>query len=493
MKAFIALFILNSFPQISADDSNPFDGVDPATIKCDEKLLTDAGVPSADRWAAAGAEWALEVTNVNWGWYQGTSDAGRLAYSEFVSNSFNAKEMMLCQNMGDGPCMDTVTCNEVNQPAGYLILNSFAMLHMMHRNIWESLESAMNKMQNSMSLFQTTFSPAATPKSSGWLTDMITVFQFVVGIGSAFTWNIVLKDIELIANAGAHAFAQEAANGAIGMAFTLGKSHLPSATGTDIQNDLTLAMGVLFDSWIEAETDILTQLFSGTNEDLVILQGLVNDGLALDTARHIKTDTFTEEAQKIVYSQLLPIAWRSSGKQLNAFPGMMMPMIMMVADGNAVVDLVPKDDAGKMSVSYDGHKFFVGYPIKNSETVQFYPLPGGTTDELDGTKWGGITIEDMVISAYEGWRLNGGKMGYEIPENSKIIDGAGTEGGLIFENGVRTPGFVKLPICTWAKVQSVTWEYYQTHMMGLLPDDVKEGLPCGDGSLMEDEMGDWGF
>lgn len=61
----------------------------------------------------------------------------------------------------------------------------------MHRNVWEGLESAMNEMQNSMSLFQQTFSPAATPpKSSGWLSDLITVFQFAVGIGSAYIWNI---------------------------------------------------------------------------------------------------------------------------------------------------------------------------------------------------------------------------------------------------------------------------------------------------------------
>lgn len=97
-------------------------------------------------------------------------------------------------------------------------------------------------------------------------------------------------------------------------------------------------------------------------------------------------------------------------------------------------------------------------------------------------------------SAYEGWRLNGGKMGYEIPDSSKVIDGAGTEGGLILENGIRTPGFINLPICTRRRSRAAVGEFIgkdATRMV--LPGDDLEDMPCGDGSLMEDERGDWGF
>ncbi|KAH7133353.1 hypothetical protein B0J13DRAFT_562167 [Dactylonectria estremocensis] len=496
MKAFLALFLLHSLPRVSSDDSNPFDGIDPATVRCDAEYLNDAGADADDRWAAAGAQWAFEVTNAQWGWYQGTADADRLGYSEFVGNSFNSKDMLVCSNMGDGPCQSSVTCSEVNQPAGFLILNSFVALHVMHRNIWEALQAAMNEMQNSMSVFSTTFSPAAEPKGKGWLGDLITIVQFAVGIGSAFAWNIAIKEAKLIADAGLHATAQESVNGAIGMAFTIGKNHIPAAKD-EIQNDLTVSMGSVFDSWIDAEIDFLNQLFSGTNEALDILEGLVKDGLALELTRHLDLGSFVDMAQKIVYSQLLPIAWKTSSREVEEWPKLMVPMILMEPSDCVTSDLpsyLGEDDVAKTSVCYDRHTFFLGYITWDSEHGEFQTLPGGTTDELDGTKWGGIMIEDLVVSTYEGWRLNGGKMGYEIPENSKIIDGAGTEGGLILENGVRTPGFVKLPICTYAKAKDVATRYWRENLP--LTDPQVNGVewtPCGDGALMEEDLGAWGF
>lgn len=50
-----------------------------------------------------------------------------------------------------------------------------------------------------------------------------------------------------------------------------------------------------------------------------------------------------------------------------------------------------------MSVCYDGHTFFLGFPTWKGEVGDFYPLPGGTNGDLDGKQWGGLTIEDMVI------------------------------------------------------------------------------------------------
>jgi len=75
----------------------------------------------------------------------------------------------------------------------------------------------------------------------------------------------------------------------------------------------------------------------------------------------------------------------------------------------------------------------------------FETLPGGTNAMLNVY---GITLEDIAISSYQGYLLNGNKNGYEIPELSKFIDGQGLEGDLIFQNGIQTPGFFKLPICT---------------------------------------------
>jgi hypothetical protein len=53
-----------------------------------------------------------------------------------------------------------------------------------------------------------------------------------------------------------------------------------------------------------------------------------------------------------------------------------------------------------------------------------------------------------IDSAYQGYQLNGNKNGYQMPYDSKMIDGSGSQGETIFQNGIRTPGFITgLPIC----------------------------------------------
>ncbi|KAH7207874.1 uncharacterized protein BKA55DRAFT_546953 [Fusarium redolens] len=52
--------------------------------------------------------------------------------------------------------------------------------------------------------------------------------------------------------------------------------------------------------------------------------------------------------------------------------------------------------------------------------------------------WGGVTIDDIVISSWNGYKFNGNQNGYQITETSDAVDGDGNEGNLIFEACVRT-------------------------------------------------------
>jgi hypothetical protein len=99
--------------------------VDPSKAKCDDLYLNDANSAAIDRWTAAGAPGALNA--VTWMWNNNQSDAAhptRLKYTEFVSNYFNGGDLMICGNMGDGPCQHTFQCDELNQPAGYVSIRT---------------------------------------------------------------------------------------------------------------------------------------------------------------------------------------------------------------------------------------------------------------------------------------------------------------------------------------------------------------------------------
>ncbi|CAI7605456.1 unnamed protein product [Penicillium viridicatum] len=97
-------------------------------------------------------------------------------------------------------------------------------------------------------------------------------------------------------------------------------------------------------------------------------------------------------------------------------------------------------------VCYNNDAFYVN--INTSPGMHpFEALPGGNHQTLNGNDWGGVILEDIVQTSYQEYQLNGNANGYEMPALPKIIDGSGTEGDLVFENGIRTPGFFTRPIC----------------------------------------------
>jgi hypothetical protein len=76
-----------------------------------------------------------------------------------------------------------------------------------------------------------------------------------------------------------------------------------------------------------------------------------------------------------------------------------------------------------------------------------HALPGIEELHVNG-KYGGIAKEDIVFSSVSGYHLNGDKNGYQMPEDSMIIDGSGRLGEYIFQEDIRTPGYWTVPICT---------------------------------------------
>jgi hypothetical protein len=74
------------------------------------------------------------------------------------------------------------------------------------------------------------------------------------------------------------------------------------------------------------------------------------------------------------------------------------------------------------------------------------PPPGGTRTTLTGdpTTFGGLTIDDIVISSVDAWTASN-----MLNSKTSALDvtSFATTGKLPFQQGVRTPGFFKIPIC----------------------------------------------
>lgn len=94
---------------------------------------------------------------------------------------------------------------------------------------------------------------------------------------------------------------------------------------------------------------------------------------------------------------------------------------------------------------------------------------------------------------YDGFRLNGHRNGYNATSHEISIDGVTADGNAIAELGVRTPGFVPLPLCSverlWSEAKLRRDKYI---LWNLRPGDV-DTFPCGSGELTAEEMQEFGW
>ncbi|KAH6988123.1 hypothetical protein BKA56DRAFT_612847 [Ilyonectria sp. MPI-CAGE-AT-0026] len=417
---------------------------------CSVTEITDASYLPDVRWNAVDTTSAWSAVANSWNSDPAGTGQTVLPFPMSVSNFFHGPEHMNCQDVGDGTCNTMVQCDDTSFPAGYLILNSFVAIHQVHQNRYNGLDSAMNQMQNSMGKFTETFAPQISD-SSVVLREILSSFALVIGVASAYSWNTVIKTAKIFNsdNEDWRGVAKDSFNAAVTFAISISRDHIPTAA--DLQNDLTEAMGKFVGKWMEAEAAYVNKIFSGEVGTLNTLYGLIQDGMQGAVPTGTDLATLKDEGQKIVYTKMIPAAWKVA-------PGEFSPFIL--ATDNACSSVGEGDLAGhiddstaaQIHVCYDNKIFYVGTPeyrnnMGNLIDWKINSLPGGTYDNLKGEEWGGVTLDDIVISSWDGYKLNGNQNGYQMPENSEAIDGNGNNGNIIFEAGTRTPGFSNMPIC----------------------------------------------
>ena len=108
--------------------------------------------------------------------------------------------------------------------------------------------------------------------------------------------------------------------------------------------------------------------------------------------------------------------------------------------------------AAQTHVCYGGFTFYVLNVVWNTDPLLEYAnslhglilaaLPGGTFDSMQNPYWANLSLDDLVISSFEGYKKNGMKNGYSLQMNDLYGNN-----GILFGDGVRTPGFTSLPLC----------------------------------------------
>ncbi|KAJ5513232.1 hypothetical protein N7463_002784 [Penicillium fimorum] len=409
--------------------------------------ITDATLDPTSRWNAAHADDALKSALDAW---TTSGPSTGLGFPEFISNYFSGPDNWNCKDIGNTACSTVLTCNQAQYPAGYLIMNSFSSIHQLHQQTYNALGDALNRMQNDIGAFAGIFAPQLKDNAE-IIKFVIDAVVLVASLGSSFAWNIALKGLTMAASK-YFSMGKDVTNAAL-ISFTtaMGKDSLSStkdALGT--QNGISSALGVYFSAWTDMESGYMSSLFNGANDDTSIstLQTLTSSGSMLLLSSKVDLTGMTAQAQKTLYGQLIPAAWAQG-------PGDLIPRILRKAGAcstsldQSIRLLMDTSTQVGGYVCFNNDAFYVVNidPSASADLQVFKPLPGGNHETLNGEAWGGVILEDIVQSSYQAYQLNGNKNGYEMPALSKIIDGAGTEGDFVFQNGIRTPGFFNLPIC----------------------------------------------
>ncbi|TLD33742.1 hypothetical protein PspLS_00225, partial [Pyricularia sp. CBS 133598] len=455
-------------------------------VACSDPYITDAKVASNLRWKAADTNTSWKEALVAWRNYTPGDGEVKLKFPAFISDFYGGPEGWNCQDPVNTPCSTTVKCEDTKHPAGFLLLNSFSRLHDVgNRSKHPSqrrcmltrmaLQDAQISIQTSMADFTNVFAPQLkTEDNTALVKTLLDVLQFGMGIASA-----VIRNAGIFAVSAYLSFAKDSFNSGISAFLALSKDNLkPAKDAPGVQNNLTSAMGVLFDYWKKTQSDYLSELFSGSNQTTIdMLESLIRDGMMNTVPIDVNLSEVTDIIQTITFGQMIPIAWADA-------PAGFTPFVLKT--GDACSETIPKtlepymdeETHKKTGVCWLGNQFYVLTVGSDNVKVKtktpglhgshrpFQALSGGTHDVLDGKHWGGVTLEDIVISSYTGYSTNGNQNGYNIT----MDDSQGAVDQLMFAKGVQTPGFFSLPVCT---------NLWTTMMQIAKSPRTSEHYPCG--------------
>ncbi|KAL4888153.1 hypothetical protein BDV59DRAFT_196696 [Aspergillus ambiguus] len=108
-----------------------------------------------------------------------------LNFTSDIARYFDTGQGWNCQSVGDDTCNYMVQCGDTNAPAGYIILNCFAIFHLIHDKLYESVSDAAAEL--SPAAFVNAFAPDGGDERQmiAMIIDAVSMF-LTLGIASCF-------------------------------------------------------------------------------------------------------------------------------------------------------------------------------------------------------------------------------------------------------------------------------------------------------------------
>ncbi|XXH02567.1 hypothetical protein Hte_008944 [Hypoxylon texense] len=420
------------------------------TVDCLNPAITDADQDQSDRWNAVDTDTAIEMVLLDYFYEQ---DKTTLTFPEYVSNYFHGPEGMNCgKTAANTGCESNSECSDVNHPAGYFILNSFVTIHGFLYNAYSACYTAETDMQSSIDVFSSTFAEIDDPTTA--IDDILTVLGLMFALAMSPLWNKFWKDA--ISKSAWLAVAKDATNNIVSNGITLLKANDIWAVEDNNKALLSYYMGRMVKTTATALSDTNKDLFNGSASSVADLYRVMDNGKLMEST-FTSGDLDAQNAlENSLYSVLIPYAWSLSNENLHP---------VVIDTGYDCSDTYPsyfhdyiaKDTAKATAVCYnDALYYLLDARNCNIDCNRVYPQ-GSTTcaptkfyepvgiDKLDGSTWGGITVENLTIAAVNGFTNNNNANGWSHadPTNAAAME-------RIWTDGVNAAGVNTIPVCDLA-------------------------------------------
>ena len=331
-----------------------------------------------------------------------------------------------------------------------------------------------------------TFAPIPEPETNQWLNILIDLLTIGTRSIDGPFFNSFLKQLPASAKNG-ELFdnAKDTSMNLIGQSTTLAKDMLESPAPDDWtpqeQNKFSTYIGQVIFGWMYNAELAIQDLFSGSQTSVQTLGKIIANGALIPGDRDGEAPdntTATDMKRNVLrsfYGFSIPALWRRSKTYafvLDSGAG---------CEGNPSSKYVDATTAEATRVCYNSRLYYLVHPDGDAEDNTFSAPVG--LDELG--RFGGVTIENLVMGAVNTWKSNDGENGGTFLDP---INSAQARSDLA-DVDITTPGFVLLPVCSGDRAFQ-SWDTTKEGSSTNYPCDIPPGQDsCGDSSY-EDRTND---
>ncbi|KAK7403454.1 hypothetical protein QQX98_010775 [Neonectria punicea] len=294
-------------------------------------------------------------------------------------------------------------------------------------NWYDQLSRSATAVSLDMSTFSDTFAPI--PNEGLGLTlilDMVTLGYAAV---AAPMWKSVFKKQDWFNNPDNFATVEGLTKDLISTGSTITKDVTKTGTKLSSQNTLDVRVGAMIETWHAAADSLNQHVFSGDplglNDNLDLLKNLIMDGkFAGSDLDLLSAEELDGQIKKAIYGQLIPYAWSVGSSEVY-------PLAPLTGASRTRA----KRRASTLWGTFGSSTCVFEDPFTGYKCYDYQAPPD--IDELDGTKWGGVTQDDIVVAAYNK---------HLRPEESDITSDEMIS--RLSESNMRAAGLVGFSVCS---------------------------------------------